>query len=379
MSRLTLLAGAAVALALAAAEARAQSHDHHAPPPTDPHAGHQPPADPHAAHRTPQAQADPHAAHQPATDPHAAHRAPEAQPDPHAGHQPPPAADPHAGHHPTPAQPDPHAGHRAPAGAPPEVETSADNPGRPPETPPPPEAFSGPAHAADALFDPAAMAAARDRVRAEHGGMRSGAVIADRLEAGFSDGHDGYLWDVQGWYGGDVRRFWWKTEGEGESGGDLESAEVQALYSQAVTPYFDVQAGLRYDLRPQPERAHLVLGIQGLAPYMFEVDAAAFLSTEGDLTARIEAEADYRLTQHLMLQPRVELELAGGDIPELGLGAGLTSAEVGARLRYEIVREFAPYVGIERESALGATRDLVEAAGGDPDATRLVVGVAAWF
>ncbi|WP_374516184.1 copper resistance protein B, partial [Brevundimonas sp.] len=117
----------------------------------------------------------------------------------------------------------------------------------------------------------------------------------------------------------------------------------------------------------------------GLAPHWWEVDAAAFLSTEGDLTARVEAEYDQRLTQRLILQPRFEVDLSASDIPELGLGSGLTSVEAGLRLRYEFRREFAPYVGVEWSRALGDTADLVEAAGGDPEETRFVLGLRAWF
>src|SRR3546814_4465027 len=110
-----------------------------------------------------------------------------------------------------------------------------------------------------------------------------------------------YLWDAQGWYGGDINKFWFKTEGEGNFGESPEQVEVQALWSRAITPWFDFQAGIRYDFRPDPERGHLVVGLQGLVPYQFEIDAAAFLSDEGDLTARFEAEYDQRITQRLKI------------------------------------------------------------------------------
>ncbi|SFS91740.1 copper resistance protein B [Brevundimonas viscosa] len=396
------LAAALAPLLLAAGAAHAQ----------DPHAGHAPPApDPHAAHRTPAPTADPHAGHDmrrtaPAQDPRAGHAAPAAA-DPHAGHQAPAAPDPHAGHnmsgaaptqdphagHAMPAAADPHASHRAPAAqdphaghdmgaasGPPDMPTSADNPGRPPEDPTPPGALSGPSHAADAVFPAADMARARNLMRRENGDIRTTGVVVDRLEAAFGDGEDTWLWDVAGWTGGDINRFWWKSEGEGDFDGGLEEVEVQALYGRAITPFWDVQAGVRQDYRRHGEdTTHLVLGVQGLAPHWWEVDAAAFLSTEGDLTARIEAEYDQRLTQRLILQPRVEVDLSAGDIPELGLGSGLTSVEAGLRLRYEIRREFAPYLGVEWSRALGETADLIEAAGGDAGDTRLMVGLRAWF
>ena len=248
-----------------------------------------------------------------------------------------------------------------------------------PASPPPPAAFTGPRHAADTLFDAAAMAAARERLVMEEGGMRSGAFIADRIESGFYGGEAAWLWDVQGWYGGDLRRVWFKSEGEGAFDGAAEALELQALYSRAVTPFFDLQAGLRHDVRPGPARTHLVLGLQGLAPYLFELDAAAFLSEEGDLTARIEGEYDLRITQRLLLQPRLEVELAAQDVPELGLGKGLSAVEAGLRLRYEIRPEFAPYLGVGWQRKLGATEDFARAAGEDPGGWRFILGLRGWY
>lgn len=263
---------------------------------------------------------------------------------------------------------------------PPDVPTSADNPGRPPEDSVPAAALSGPVHAADLVFGAETMAAARRTLIHENGDVRTTAVVIDRLEAGFGDGDESYLWDLQGWTGGDINRFWWKTEGEGEFGGELEQAEIQALYSRAIAPFWDVQAGVRQDFRPDADdTTHLVLGLQGLAPYWWEVDAAAFLSTEGDLTARVEAEYDQRITQRLILQPRLEIDASAGDIPELEIGSGLSSIEAGLRLRYEFRKEFAPYVGVEWSRAFGNTADYIEARGGETQDTRLVVGLKAWF
>ena len=359
--------------------------------------------DPHAGHAMP-APARP--APVPAPSPQTPAR-PVAQ-DPHAGHVMPPAptptptaADPHAGHDMStmaPVQPDPHAGHDmsiiqpAPADphaghdmstmsmGPPDVPTSADDSGRPPETPIPAAALGGPTHAADLVFGVEAMAPSRRTLIAENGDMHTTAVIIDRLEAGFGDGGDTYLWDVQGWSGGDINRFWWKSEGEGDFDGNLEEAELQALYSRAITPFWDVQAGVRQDFRPDGEdTTHLVLGLQGLAPHWFEVDAAAFLSTEGDLTARVEAEYDQRITQRLILQPRLEIDASASDIPGLEIGSGLSSVEAGLRLRYEFRKEFAPYLGVEWSRALGNTADYLEARGGEAEHTRFVVGLKAWF
>jgi len=253
-------------------------------------------------------------------------------------------------------------------------------PGAAPETAVPQRAFEGPRHAGDAIWGAEAMAPARATLARENGGFRTGMVMLERLEARIptEGGEGGYLWDAQAFYGGDINRFVIKTEGEGEFGGSLENAEAQALYSRAIGPFFDFQAGIRVDEAPDT-RAHLVAGIQGLAPYMFEIDAALFLSTQGDLTARIEGEYDQRITQLLILQPRIEVELSAVDIPERGIGAGLTKVEPGLRLRYEFRREFAPYVGVEYETKVGRTANLARNAGEDPDGFMFLVGLRAWF
>ncbi len=248
-----------------------------------------------------------------------------------------------------------------------------------PQGPPPPEAFSGPAHAADAYVGADVMASSRESVVAAASALDPLFWFqGDRLEYRARDGSDGYLWDVQGFYGGDIDKFWFKSEGEGAFGEELESAEIQGLWSHAIGPWFDLQTGVRQDLTG-PARTHAVVGVQGLAPYLFEVDAAAFLSNKGDLTARIEAELDQRLTQRLIIQPRAEVALSAQDIPELGVGAGVDRIEAGLRLRYEFAREFAPYLGVSQEWRLGDSADYARAAGEDPSVTNYVVGVRFWF
>ncbi len=251
-------------------------------------------------------------------------------------------------------------------------------PGAAPESAVPPRALQGPQHAADAVWGAEAMAPAREANRATHGGMKTGMVMVERLEARIAEGHDAFVWDAQAWYGGDLDKMWLKTEGEGEFGGAVEDAEIQALWSHAIGPFFDLQAGARLDLEPET-RSHLVLGVQGLAPYMFHVDGAVFLSDRGDIAARLEGEYDQKITQRLILQPRAELELAVQDVPERGIGGGLTTFETGLRLRYEIAREFAPYIGVGYEAKLGETADIARAAGEDPDGFALLLGVRAWF
>lgn len=252
--------------------------------------------------------------------------------------------------------------------------------GAAPESAVPARALEGPRHAANAIWGEQVMAPSRRQLARENGGMKTDMVLIERLEARFATdgGEDGYVWDAQGWYGGDINRFVLKTEGEGEFGGALEDAEIQALYSRAIGPFFDLQAGVRFD--PEPDtRTHLVVGVQGLAPYMFHVDGALFLSDRGDLTARIEGEYDQRITQQLILQPRIEVELAAQDIPEREIGAGITKIEPGLRLRYEFKPEFAPYIGVEYEAKLGETADLARLNGEDPDGFKLLVGLRAWF
>jgi copper resistance protein B len=243
---------------------------------------------------------------------------------------------------------------------------------------PPPEAGSGPARAADAIWGADAMRGSRKQLAAENGGMKTLWVMADRAEYRVRDGKNGYLWDGQGYYGGDIDKFWFKSEGEGNFGEKIESAEVQALWSHAIAPFFDLQAGVRQDFGPS-DRTYAVIGIQGLAPYLFEIDGAAFLSDRGDLTARFEAEYDQRITQRLILQPRAELNLAAQDVPELGIGAGIDAAELGIRLRYEFAREFAPYIGIEQEWKVGQSAKYARAAGEDPSVTNYVIGIRFWF
>lgn len=276
----------------------------------------------------------------------------------------PAAAQDHTHHETEAPAPDPHAGHTPP---------------QPQPAPAPDMGVEGEANAADLYFDPAVMARARQQLVTENGGMRTYAVIVEQLEASFDDDDESYAWHAQGWYGGDIHRFWWKSEGEGAFENELEDAELQLLYSRAVTPYFDLQAGVRQSYFDGEDRTDLVLGVQGLAPYWFEVGAAAFVSTEGDVTARAEAEYDLRFTQRLILQPSAEINLAAQDIPDLDIGAGFTDVQVGLRLRYEFSRRFAPYVGVEWTSALGETGDIREALGEDTQSTRALIGVRALF
>jgi copper resistance protein B len=266
-----------------------------------------------------------------------------------------------------PAEPSPHASHEMGQMAAPE----------PQPAPPPPEALTGPEWAADAYWR--GQPKSRQVLTGEHGAAPVGRFLIDRAESRFREGRDGYLVDIQAWYGGDIDKLWLKSEVEGDWGKKLEHAEVQALWSHAIGPWFDLQAGVRYDPQPGPNRSHLVLGVEGLAPYWWEVEGAVFLSNKGDITARAEGEYDLLITQKLVLQPRGELNFALQDIPELAIGSGLTDAELGLRLRYQFSPLFAPYIGVEYEHAFGDTRDFRRAEGGKADGFNLLAGVRLWF
>ena len=232
---------------------------------------------------------------------------------------------------------------------------------------------------ADRIWGRDAMIGARGDLRREHGGGTFSQIMFNLAEYQVRDGRDGFRWDGEGWFGGDINRLVIRTEGEGSFGGGIEDAEVQALYSRAIGPYFNLQAGIRYDISPNPSRAYATVGFEGLAPYWFDVEGALFLSDKGDLLGRLEGYYDQRITQRLILQPRAELNLAAQDVPEIGIGSGVSDIEVGLRLRYEIKREFAPYIGISYDRKLGDTARFARAEGDDLGGASLVLGVRSWF
>ena len=235
-------------------------------------------------------------------------------------------------------------------------------------------------HPADAYYDPAAMAEARQALKDSHGNQTSTLILGERLEY-LSNGDDPLtVWEGQGWIGGDINKLWFKTEGEyANDEGGFEEVEIQALYSRAIAPFWDVQAGIRYDVDPSPSRAHAVVGVQGLTPYWFELDSQIFMSEEGNTAARLEAEYEFRLTQRWMLQPRMELNAAFANDEETGQGSGLSTLQAGLRLRYEVTREFAPYFGVSWQRSFGNTRDFARAEGEDSEQLSWVAGVRFWF
>lgn len=237
------------------------------------------------------------------------------------------------------------------------------------------------AQKAEDYYDAAAMKKARAEAKRMTGGQVNSFFQLDRLENFTHDRHNGMLWEGQGWIGGDYQRLWIKTEGEAEAPriGGIEDGEIQALYSRAISPMFDFQAGVRQDLKPGRRRTFGVIGFQGLAPYQFELDTALFISNEGDVSGRVEVEYELLLTQRLILQPRVEANFTVQEVPRLGLGRGLSTAELGLRLRYEVKRQFAPYVGISWLGAAGRTADFDRANGRDTSSLTVVGGLRLWF
>lgn len=251
--------------------------------------------------------------------------------------------------------------------------------GEPPKKAVDPNAFVGPAYAADLFHDPAEMAKVRTNVIRGHGQMMIAKFMLDRLEAHLGNGSDSYAWEADAWIGQDVDKLWLKSEGEGGFNEGAEHAEVQALWSHAINPWFDLQIGVRQDISPEPQRTHGVIAIQGLAPYWFELSGELFLSNKGEATARAEAEYDLRITNRIILQPRFELNLSAQKAPEIGLGRGLTDASLGLRLRYEFTPQFAPYIGAQWEERFGASKRYVRMAGDDPSRLKLVLGTRFWF
>jgi copper resistance protein B len=223
------------------------------------------------------------------------------------------------------------------------------------------------------------MARARAAMMRESGGMPFSQIMIDRLEYHAGKGRDGYHWEGEGWIGGDINRFAVKTMGEGEYGRPLERAEMQALYSRAIDPWFNLEAGIRHDIRSGADRTYAVIGIDGLAPYWFEIGVQAFLSDKGDAHLRLQGSYDQRITQRLILQPAIEVDIAAQDVPDQQVGSGLSGVEAGLRLRYEFAREFAPYVGVNWERKFGDTARFARAEGEGASATSFVVGVRFWF
>lgn len=207
--------------------------------------------------------------------------------------------------------------------------------------------------------------------------------LFDLLEYQRAGGVNTMRWDFLGWRGGDRNRFWFKSEGELNFASPLGGeADLQLLYGRQITPFFDLQTGVRfeqhYERDSKPKRAFLVIGLQGLAPGRFEVEPALFISNKGKVSGRFTGSLDLYQTQRWIWQPRLETEFAAQRDDEFGVERGISDVEVGVRLRYEIRREYAPYFGISYRQSFGATRARVSREGGATNAIQIVVGVRTW-
>lgn len=202
-------------------------------------------------------------------------------------------------------------------------------------------------------------------------------LLVDKLEVREVEGDNPVKWELEAWLGRDLQKLWLKTEGR-RVDGTTAAAELQLLYDHAVSAYWDVQAGWRVDLEPDPQRDWFALGVKGLAPYFIELDAALFLGEGGRNALRIKAKHEMRLARRLILTPELEANAYGEDDPGRGLGSGLAEVSAGFRLHYLLARQFGPYVGIEGRKRFGDTADLARAAGRSDNAW-LLAGVRGWF
>ncbi|MCW0399517.1 hypothetical protein NB688_002399 [Xanthomonas sacchari] len=211
-----------------------------------------------------------------------------------------------------------------------------------------------------------------------HGAARTGYLLVDRLE-GWDNAHgSGQAWEARGWYGGDIDRLWLRSDGERE-GGRTTASTLELAYGRAISPWWDMLIGARHTFASGRARTSAAFGVQGMAPYKFEVSAMLYVGEGGHANLYLEGEYDVLLTNRLILQPRLEAELAARDDPAHRTGSGLASVEGGLRLRYEVTRRFAPYVGVEHVRSFGDTADLRRADGEAARETRWVAGLRFWF
>jgi copper resistance protein B len=205
-----------------------------------------------------------------------------------------------------------------------------------------------------------------------------GMLLFERLEAWDASPGTGLAWDAQAWMGTDINRLWVRSEGE-QGAGELESAGLELLYGRSVAPWWDVVAGLRHDFKPGQSQDFLAVGVIGMTPYKFELEATAYMGESGRSALRFGLEYETLLSNRLILQPLIEAEFNGRSDEARAIGSGLSTAEAGLRLRYEFTRRFAPYIGISWEKAYGKTAQFRLQDGGDADDMRIVAGLRMWF
>jgi copper resistance protein B len=204
-------------------------------------------------------------------------------------------------------------------------------------------------------------------------------VIFNQLEGRWNGTNTEFKWDGQGWVGTDYNKLWIKSEGTLQSNGTLDDGQHQFLYSRAITTYFDLQGGLRSDLDSRPTRNWAAFGIQGLAPYFFDLELTGYVSGQGHLAAKLEASYDLLITQRLILQPEIELNLYSKADPERLVGAGFSDIDTGLRLRYEFSRNFAPYLGVVYEGRFGQSASYARRLGESTGDFRFAFGARVWF
>jgi copper resistance protein B len=204
-------------------------------------------------------------------------------------------------------------------------------------------------------------------------------VLFNQLEGRFGGSNPEFRWEGQGWVGSDYDKLWIKSEGTLQGNGTLDDGQHQFLYDRAVSTYFDLQGGLRSDIDSRPTRNWAAFGIQGLAPYFFDLEVTGFVSGQGHLAAKLEASYDLLLTQRLILQPQIEFNLYSKADPARIVGAGFSDIDTGLRLRYEFSRKFAPYLGVVYEGKFGQTADFARRAGESTGGVRFVAGLRLWF
>jgi copper resistance protein B len=206
----------------------------------------------------------------------------------------------------------------------------------------------------------------------------TGMVLFDQLEWRNTAEGNAAVWDAEGWYGGDTNKVWLRSEGE-RVGGRTQNARADLLWDHTFARWWSVQAGGRQDFGAGPGRTWAALGVQGLAPYWFNTEATFYVGEQGRTAVRLKTEYELLFTQRLILQPEGEANLYGKADPARQLGSGLSDIEIGLRLRYEVRREFAPYIGVVWSRQFGGTADRVRESGGDPSDVQFVLGLRAWF